>query len=196
MAFNEDIKAFVDFLKTNSDSSEARKEYRKLLKKYHPDIAEEKDKSLFNKYILLINKVYSAGKIVTKEFTPETQNEQDRQKTYVFTKTGPDGKTYSYKCRDYYDYLFKVARSEYDKGHEILHSHDINYLDKKAIDQNSLEVMQHYYNAIKCCKFILKNCSDNVILNSVEFDLTMVQDSVNKLAQTIITSDEKSLATV
>ena len=107
-----------------------------------------------------------------------------------------DGKTYSYKCRNYFDYLYKVARNEYDIGHQILHFHNINYLDKKALDQNSLEVMQHYWNSIKCYKFLLKNCHDPVILSTCEFELKMVQDAVNVLARTIISSDDTGLMMV
>lgn len=195
MAFKEDFQEFVDFLKKTDNPDEIKKAYRKILKTYHPDHAAEKDKELYNEYILLINKVYSAGRTKTKEMKIKKEAQAAAQ-TYVFTKTGPDGRTYSYKCRSYFDYLYKVARYEYDKGHEILHFHNINYLDKKALDQNSLEVMQHYWNSIKCFKFLLKNCHDAVILSTCDFELKMVQNAVNSLARTIIASDDKGLMLV
>ena len=197
MAFKEDFQEFVEFLKTTQEPDEMKKAYRKILMEYHPDHAAEKDKELYNEYILLINKAYAAGRTKTKE----TEIKSDTGagaigQTYVFTKIGPDGKTYSYKCRNYFDYLYKVARNEYDIGHQILHFHNINYLDKKALDQNSLEVMQHYWNSIKCYKFLLKNCHDPVILSTCEFELKMVQDAVNVLARTIISSDDTGLMMV
>lgn len=199
MPFKEDFQTFVDFLKHTDSPEEIKKSYRKILMKYHPDHAEEKDKELYNDYIILINKAYSAGRTKTKETEIKTDWQtagQNSQQSYVFTKTGPDGKTYSYKCRNYFDYLYKMARYEYDKGHEILHFHHINYLDKKAIDQNSLEVMQHYWNSIKCYKFLQKNCHDPVILSTCDFELKMVQEAVNNLARTIIASDENGLMVV
>ena len=154
MAFKEDLQSFIDFLKTSDDSNKIRKMYHQLLKTYHPDVAPEKDKNLYNDYILLINKVYSAGKIKTKETQINSESihqNQNNQKVYIFSKIGPDGKTYNYKCRNYFDYLYKVARGEYDRGHELLHFSGVNHMDKKAVDQNSLEVMQHYWNAIFLC---------------------------------------------
>lgn len=195
MIFKEDLQAFIDFLKSNDNPDEIRKEYRKMIKKYHPDYVQQKDKELYNEYILLINKVYADGKTQTKETKIETDKTKIN-KTYIFTKIGPDGKTYSYKCRNYSDYLYKVARYEYDKGHEILHFHNINYMDKKALNQNSLEVMQHYWNAIKCFKYLLKNCTDSVILSSSEFELKMTQDAVNTLSRTIANADDKGLMEV
>ena len=88
MAFKEDFQSFIDLLKTSDDSDQIKKMYRHLLKIYHPDIAPEKDKSLYNDYILLINKAYSAGKIKTKETQIESelvQQNQNAQKTYIFS---------------------------------------------------------------------------------------------------------------
>lgn len=192
MTFKEDLRAFIDFLNVTDNQDEIRKEYRKMIKKYHPDHAQEKDKELYNDYILLINKVFAEGKTQTKETKIETDKTKIN-KTYIFSKIGPDGKTYSYKCRNYSDYLYKVARNEYDKGHEILHFHNINYMDKEALNQNTMEVMQHYWNAIKCYKYLLKNTDDPIIQSSTEFDIKMVQDAVNNLSKTIAESNEKKL---
>lgn len=193
MSFKEDLQTFIDFLKNNDDHESAKKEYRRLIKTYHPDHAPEQDKELYNDYILLINKVYAAGKTKTKETEIETEP-QSKSKVYTFTRKGLDGKDYVYKCANYFDYLYKVARNEYHTGHEMLHFHHLNYMDRKAIDQNSLEVMQHYWNAIKCYKFILKNCKDPVILSSTDFELKMTQDAVNNLARSLTASDGKGLA--
>ena len=69
----------------------------------------------------------------------------------------------------------------------------MNYLDKKAMDQNSLEVMQHWWNAIKCYKYLLKNCQDAAILDTCHFELEMTQKAVNNLSKTLASSDGKEI---
>lgn len=189
MSFKEDLQAFINILNTTNDETEAKKEYRKLVQLYHPDHAPEKDKNTYNEYILLINKVYTQGKTKTKETDINTQKEAVN-KTYYFTKIGPDGKQYSYKCYNYYDYLFRIARHEYDIGHELLHFPNLNHSDKKAMMQNSLEVMQHFRNSIKCYKFLRQNCRDEVILSTCDFDINMVQKAINILSRTIAEDNE------
>ena len=190
--FREDLQSFINFLQNNDNPDEIRKEYRRMVKLYHPDIAPENQKQIYNDYILLINKVYSDGKTRAKETVIDT-DKKSVNREYIFTKKGADGKIYNYKCRNYYDYLFKIARYEYDTGHAILHFHHLNYLDKKAMDQNSLEVMQHWWNAIKCYKYLLKNCQDVAILDTCLFELEMTQKSVNNLSRTLASSDGKEI---
>ena len=193
--FKDDLQSFISFLKNNDNPDEIRKEYRRMVKLYHPDIAQENEKQIYNDYILLINKVYADGKTKTKETKIDT-NKESVNREYIFSKKGVDGKIYKFKCRNYYDYLFKIGRNEYDTGHEILHFHHLNYLDKKALNQNSLEVMQHWWNAIKCYKYLLRNCHDPVILSTCQFELGMTQEAVNNLSRTLASTDEKGIVKI
>lgn len=61
------------------------------------------------------------------------------------------------------------------------------------MDQNTLEIMGHYLNAIKCFGFILKNCTDKVLVDSVEFEYHMLQDYNAKLAKTLLNNNENML---
>ena len=63
--FKEDLQSFISFLQNNDNPDEIRKEYRRMVKLYHPDIAQKNQKQIYNDYILLINKVYSDGKTRT-----------------------------------------------------------------------------------------------------------------------------------
>lgn len=191
MSFKEDLQSFISLIQSISDEAEIKKEYISLVKKYHPDKVSEKEKGIYTEYMTLLNKVYSQGKTKVREVQLEKESNEaanSNSKKYVYTKIS-FGKTYSYQCRNYFDYLYKVARGEYDAGHEILHfGKDKNYLDKASIDKNSLEVMQHYWNAIKCYKYIIQNCKDEVIVSSAKFDYQMVTDANNILARTLALS--------
>ena len=39
--FKEDLQLFIPFLQINDNPDEIRKEYRRMVKLYHPDIAQE-----------------------------------------------------------------------------------------------------------------------------------------------------------
>lgn len=192
MSFKEDLQNFVGAIQSGNDEVEIKKEYISLVKKYHPDRVSEKEKDTYTEYMTFLNKVYSQGKTKVREVQIENEpnvvaegKQSSDGKEYVYTKY-KNGKTYSYPCRSYFDYLYKVARGEYDAGHEILHfGKDVNYLDKASIDKNSLEVMQHYWNAIKCYKFIIQHCKDEVLVSSAKFDYQMATDANNTLARTL-----------
>ena len=67
---------------------------------YHPDIAQENQKQIYNDYILLINKIYSDGKTKTKETVIDTGKKSENRE-YIFTKKSIDGKIYNYKYRNF-----------------------------------------------------------------------------------------------
>ncbi len=192
MSFKEDLQNFVGAIQLGADGAEIKKEYISLVKKYHPDRVSEEEKDTYTEYMALLNKVYSQGKTKVREVQIENESnlaaegkQNPDDKKYVYTKT-ISGKTYSYPCSNYFDYLYKVARGEYNHGHEILHfGKDRNYLDKASIDKNSLEVMQHYWNAIKCYKYIIQHCKDEVLVSSAKYDYQMTTDANNTLARTL-----------
>lgn len=180
MSFKEDLQNFVGVIQSRTDEEEIKTEYISLVKKYHPDRVSEEEKGTYTEYMTLLNKVYSQGKTKVREVQIENEpnaaaegKQSSDDKEYVYTKY-KNGKTYSYPCRSYFDYLYKVARGEYDAGHEILH-----------FGKDSLEVMQHYWNAIKCYKYIIQHCKDEVIVSSAKFDYQMATDANNILARTL-----------
>lgn len=196
MLFKEELQHFVSLIQSGVDEAEIKKVYISLVKKYHPDKVSDEEKGTYTEYMTLLNKVYSQGKTKIREIQIENESKaaangvkkSSDSKKYVYTKTS-FGKTYSYPCRSYFDYLYKVARGEYDAGHEILHfGKGVNYLDKAAVDKNSLEVMQHYWNAIKCYKYIIQHCKDEVLVSSAKFDYQMATDANNTLARTLASS--------
>ena len=93
----------------------------------------------------------------------------------------------------YFRKIFDYGKAEYEKGFRSIHENQINKLDRKAVDQNTLEIMGHYLNAIKCFGFILKNCTDKVLVDSVEFEYHMLQDYNAKLAKTLLNNNENVL---
>ena len=82
--FKEDLQLFITFLQNNDNPDEIRKEYRRMVKLYHPDIAPENQKQIYNDYILLINKVYSDGKTRAKETVIDTDKKSENRE-YIST---------------------------------------------------------------------------------------------------------------
>lgn len=153
MSFKEDLQSFVGAIQTGADEAEIKKNYISLVKKYHPDRVSDEEKDTYTEYMTFLNKVYSQGKTKVREV--QIENEPNVGRTY-------------------FDYLFKVARAEYNHGHDILHA-----------GKDSLEVMQHYWNAIKCYKYIIQHCKDEILVSSAKFDYQMATDANNTLARTL-----------
>jgi len=188
MDFKSDLNNLISLINKNASESEIKKAYLQLVKKYHPDSAPENLKASYNEYMVLINTVYSKGKTKVREVkfnNPQTEN--DFKNDFKIDKK---------KQADYFRKVFDLGKAEFEKGFRSLHENQINQLDRKAIDENTLEIMQHYLNAIKCYAFILKNCSDRVLLDTVEFDYHMLQDYNAKLAKTLLNNNEKMLAVI
>jgi len=180
MDFKSDLNNLISLINQNAPEVEIKKAYLQLVKKYHPDSAAESDKAAFTEYMVLINIVYSKGKTKVREVQFKNPQTEDNKK----------------KQNDYFRKVFDLGKTEFEKGFRSLHENQINQLDRKAIDENTLEIMQHYLNAIKCYGFILKNCSDRVLTDTVEFDYHMLQDYNAKLAKTLLNNNEKMLAVI
>ena len=175
--FKTDIKNLINLINDGCNQDEIKKEYLKLVKKYHPDGVSENLKSTCNEYMVVLNSIYAKGKTKVQKIK--------------FKK--PESEIDNKKQAEYFRKIFDFGKSEYEKGFRSIHENQINKLDRKSMDQNTLEIMGHYLNAIKCYEFILKNCSDNVLLNSVEFDYHMLQDYNAKLAKTLLNNNENLL---
>lgn len=177
MDFKADLNILISLIKDDCNQDEIKREYLKLVKKYHPDGVAENLKSTYNEYMVVLNSVYAKGKTKVQEVRfkkPESEEDKKNQEKY-FRK------------------IFDYGKAEYEKGFRSIHENQINKLDRKAVDQNTLEIMGHYLNAIKCFGFILKNCTDKVLVDSVEFEYHMLQDYNAKLAKTLLNNNENML---
>ena len=177
MNFKTDLNNLINLINDGANQDEIKKAYLNMVKKYHPDGAAENLKSTYNEYMVVLNSVYAKGKTKVQEVkfkNPKTEEDKKKQ-------------------AEYFRKVFDFGRAEYEKGFRSIHENQINKLDRKAVDQNTLEIMGHYLNAIKCYGFILKNCSDRVLLDSVEFDYNMLQDYNAKLAKTLLNNNENML---
>ena len=123
--FYQDFEHFKQSIRAKNSESEIRKEYRSLLKKYHPDLAEKYKQSDYQKCIL---------KIVS-EYEKYTASE-----IFAFEE--------QYNC--IYPKLIKIARNEYFKyknnamkNHWVINKEQCNHL-KNAV--------RCYEKVIKECK--------------------------------------------
>ena len=177
MDFKTDLSNLINLMNGGHNQDEIKRKYLKLVKKYHPDGVAENLKSTYNEYMVVLNSVYAKGKTKVKEVNfKKPQTEEDKK-----------------HLAEYFRRIFDYGKSEYEKGFRSIHENQINKLDRKAVDQNTLEIMGHYLNAIKCYEFILRNCSDRVLVDSVEFDYYMLKDYNAKLAKTLLNNNENML---
>ena len=72
--FKKDFFDFLQIIKRSSDDSEIKKKYLFMVKKYHPDTAPNGFESIYNEYMILINKAYSKDKTNVKEITFDEKN--------------------------------------------------------------------------------------------------------------------------
>lgn len=180
MDFKTDLNNLISLINQNADEVEIKKTYLQMVKKYHPDSAADDLKKAYTEYMVAINTVYAKGKSKIREVqfkNPETDADKKKQ-------------------ADYFRKVYDLGKAEFEKGFRSIHESQINHLDKKALDENTLEIMAHYLNAIKCYGFIMKNCTDRVLVDSVEFEYYMLQDYNAKLAKTLLNNNEKMLTIV
>lgn len=169
MDFKTDLASFVELINSNSSQAQIRKTYLDLVKKYHPDTADESSKAACNEYMISLNSVYAGSCAKTKAVKTEDINISiDPKKQSV-----------------YFRKIFEAAKSEMEKGYNLLYT-GVNHLDRKAVSDNSFEIMMHYMNAIKLYRFIIKNSSDQVLKYSAEFDLQMLIDYNNHLSKSLL----------
>ena len=97
LSLPEDLKSFKQNLLANKPASEIRKEYLSLLKKYHPDLADDEKKDLYKEYTTQLLLLYDDFNN-KKEVMSVTPNNNDLYKK-----------------------LMKIARDEYSayKKHEL-----------------------------------------------------------------------------
>lgn len=219
--FKEDIQNFISQIKDSSiDQNEVKKTYKNLVKKYHPDSAPQNYKTVYNDYMILINKIYSEGKSAVKEVIIDEKINQKNEQTQafeaffnfqgnkpkpkpVYTITNYFGKTQSFT--DYVEYIFHLGKEEFETGRMTM-MYGTDYYDrfdttaaakpfnlKENQIQNDFDAMQHFYNASKCFNYILKNHPDYVFADYVKDELKKVNVFNNNLARTVANNFTKDI---
>ena len=97
LSLPEDLKSFKQNLLSNKTDSEIRKEYLSLLKKYHPDLADDEKKDLYKEYTTQLLLLYD-----------DFNNKKEVMSVTPYNN-------------DLYKKLMKIARDEYSayKKHEL-----------------------------------------------------------------------------
>lgn len=67
MDFKTDLSNLINLINDGHNQDEIKKEYLKLVKKYHPDGVAENLKSTCNEYMVVLNSVYAKGKTKVQE---------------------------------------------------------------------------------------------------------------------------------
>ena len=62
MDFKADLNILISLIKDDRNQDEIKREYLKLVKKYHPDGVAENLKSTYNEYMVVLNSVSAKGK--------------------------------------------------------------------------------------------------------------------------------------
>ena len=152
--FYKDFEHFKQSIFQQNDSK-IRKEYLALLKKYHPDLAEESNKQIFQEYTLNIISAY--------EEYQNTKNPDLQQK-----QTAPENNTPN--DDSLYLKLMEIARNEYNeyKKHAVRKGWSIN-----------VESRDYLKNAVNCYKKIIKECKDPVLVKAARNQLDWVKPLYN-----------------
>ncbi|WP_024470491.1 DnaJ domain-containing protein, partial [Treponema pedis] len=80
--FKNDIRNFIKYCK-NTDSNTIKKEYHRLVKKYHPDAIFD-NKETNNKYMVILNRIYSDVKIKKNVHNSMQYNSPRKKNKYQF----------------------------------------------------------------------------------------------------------------
>jgi len=201
--FKKDITDFLNLINSAKNTSDVKKAYISLVKKYHPDSAPQELQSQFNEYMILINKVYSQGKTKVQEI----KIDDNEAKQSVKPKTKATPKVYTFKdyygrekrYTDYLEYIMHFGVTEFDIGliienfgnYEASYMRNAHYLPNDY--SHFMEAMQHFYNASKCFNYIIKNHPDYIFYDYVKEQLAKVNEWNNYLSKYVADSDSKEL---
>lgn len=191
--FSVDIKDFLTVIQ-NGNKPEIKKNYLSLVKKYHPDLVGNELKSTYNDYLILINRIYTQGKLEIKEAPVEIQDEEEQnQKIYKFTSYYNTEYTFT----DYYKYLYEKGKNEWDWATCMLGSGGQNMAnDPKSLSDHTSEVMGHLYTGIICLKEVMKHAkkvNDLILVTTCDDLIQRIYKTNNNISRSIIQSEEKSI---
>lgn len=208
--FKSDFTAFIKLLSQESNqSSEIKKQYIILVKKYHPDSAPENQQKVCNEYMMLLNKVYaqwkSEGKIDIGTSENQFANKQNvtnqaddtLNKTYTFTPHAgvfESRETKPRTFRNYYEYLLALGKDYYWRAHQILLK-DWG-LENENPDATVFEALVFLEKAKQCYNEILatspnKNNPDYVFM--IKNELLKLYDMNKNITRGLSANNEKAL---
>jgi len=166
--FKKDFFDFLQIIKRSSDDSEIKKKYLFMVKKYHPDTAPNGFESIYNEYMILINKAYSKDKTNVKEITFDEKNTNN---IYVFYDYYGREKKY----KNFLEYVFHLGQEEYNTGLLILSSgtYEDCYLNKQQKfnvndTKNIYDAIQYLCNSAKCFSYIIENCPNYIFIEDAK----------------------------
>ena len=80
--FLEEINEFINFAKNTPDKDTVKSKYFELVKKYHPDVNNERDKNILNEYIIIVNNIFE--KIINKTNDIRHKNTENNAHVHCF----------------------------------------------------------------------------------------------------------------
>lgn len=207
--FKTDFAAFVKLLSQTSDSnqsSQIKKEYISLVKKYHPDSVPEPNQKACNEYMMLLNKVYSQWKAEGKiSITTENQNQPNQQnqkpdKTWTFTPHAGVFESRETKPRtfhNYYEYLLAQGKDYYWQAHQILLK-DWG-MENENPEATVYEALLFLEKAKQCYKTILNESPNRTTPDYVfmiQNELTKLYNMNKTITRGLSSNDAKELRVV
>ena len=154
LVFQKDLENFKLSI-SQKNESKIRKEYLLLLKKYHPDLAEENNK-LVSKEITL--------KIISSYEEYQNSKNHDLKKNQIASENNiPNDNSLYLK-------LMEIARNEY------------NEFKKRAVRKGwsiNVESRDYLKNAVDCYKKIIKECKDIALVKAARNQLNWVKPLYN-----------------
>ena len=148
--FQKDLEIFKLSI-SQKNESKIRKEYLSLLKKYHPDLAEENNK-LVSKEITL--------KIISSYEEYQNSKNHDLKKNQIASENNiPNDNSLYLK-------LMEIARNEYSE------------FKKRAVRKGwsiNVESRDYLKNAVDCYKKIIKECKDIALVKAARNQLDWVK---------------------
>ena len=172
--FQDDFTQLNQKLINGKPYSEIRKEYLKLVKKYHLDKAETSKKKLYEEYTIKIVNLYqnymdkkiAAAEIDLANQKKQAQNQPDKKHVAA---TNP--------AQDFtYIKLMEVARKEYTAYKKI----GFGFLpDCEELKARIEQFLKHLGTAVKCYKTVIKECQNPELVLAARKQLEWVSRLYN-----------------
>ncbi|UTC67383.1 MULTISPECIES: J domain-containing protein [unclassified Treponema] len=161
-SFKDDIKNFIS-ISQNISREEIKKEYYNLVKKYHPDMYTN-NKSQYDKYMMILNHLYSNIKTNSKTETKTASDEYEKMKvngkyTFINRDKKPE------HVLDKSLFLYKMGLDKIFWSRDYLCAHP---LSEGFGDEIVIKISQALYLAIKYLTDSIKLGKNNNWINEAK----------------------------